>query len=184
MRRTNLTLFVSKFLFIEEKPFYTNIAMACSQGRDCSGVSLMRRIYLVMASCLALTACSQTAQQKFTRDLPAHHTVLPYSKQTLSVSGGCFPTRLLGVLSHIKRKTGRQPILTSGHRHGGKTGSYHRKCMAADIRIPGMSDQAIIAVARTAPGVGGIGRYCNGIVHVDVGPKRTWSHCGKRSRRG
>lgn len=144
----------------------------------------MRRIHLVMASCLALTACSQTTQQKFTRDLPAHHTVLPYSKQTLSVSGGCFPTRLLGVLSHIKQKTGRQPILTSGHRHGGNTGSYHRKCMAADIRIPGMSDQAIIAVARTAPGVGGIGRYCNGIVHVDVGPKRTWSHCGKRSRRG
>jgi uncharacterized protein YcbK (DUF882 family) len=145
----------------------------------------MKKIHLVMASCLALSACSQTTTEKFTKELPTHYSVLPYSKQTVAVKGNCFPTRLLGVLAHIKKRTGRQPILTSGHRHGGRSGSYHHKCMAADIRIPGLSDSAIIAAAKTAPGIGGIGRYCNGIIHVDVGPKRTWSHCGsgKRTRR-
>lgn len=143
----------------------------------------MKKIHFVLASCLALSACASTTSNRHTKELPSHYTVLPYSKQTTTVKGGCFPKKLLGVLAHIKQRTGRQPILTSGHRHGGKSGSYHRKCMAADFRLPGMSDQAIIAVARTAPGIGGIGRYCNGIIHVDVGPKRSWSHCGKRKRK-
>ena len=40
-----------------------------------------------------------------------------------------------------------------------------------------MTAAYIVAAARTAPGIGGIGRYCNGIVHVDIGPKRTWTYC-------
>ena len=58
--------------------------------------------------------------------------------------------------------------------------SQHSRCYAADIRVPGVSESRILAAARSAPGIGGIGRYCNGIVHVDVGPKRTWAHCGKK----
>jgi uncharacterized protein YcbK (DUF882 family) len=49
--------------------------------------------------------------------------------------------------------------------------------MAADIRVPGVSVNRIVAAARTAPHIGGIGTYCNGLVHVDVGPKRRWRHC-------
>ena len=100
-----------------------------------------------------------------------------YTLQRVSVKAGCFPHRLNLVLSHIARKTGRRPVVTSGHRHGGRRGSQHRTCMAADIRVPGVSVSRIVAAARTAPGIGGIGTYCNGIVHVDVGPKRRWRHC-------
>ena len=100
-----------------------------------------------------------------------------YTLQRVSVRATCFPERLSLVLSHVARKTGGRPVVTSGHRGGGRRGSQHRTCMAADIRVPGVSVSSIVAAARTAPGIGGIGTYCNGIVHVDVGPKRRWRHC-------
>lgn len=56
------------------------------------------------------------------------------------------------------------------------------KCLAADIHIPGVSVQRIIASARSAPAIGGIGTCCSGIVHVDVGPKRHWNYCGGLAR--
>lgn len=103
--------------------------------------------------------------------------ILAYAMQTPRVSANCFPGRLRAVLAHIARRTGRRPMVTSGLRHAGRRGSYHRKCMAADIRVPGVSVSRVVAAARSAPGIGGIGTYCNGIVHVDVGPRRRWFHC-------
>lgn len=103
-----------------------------------------------------------------------------YSIQTPRVRHRCFPGKLRAVLSHIARRVGRRPLVTSGHRSNGRRGSYHRKCLAADIRIPGVSVKRILAAARSAPAIGGVGTYCNGIVHVDVGPKRRWHHCGGR----
>jgi uncharacterized protein YcbK (DUF882 family) len=103
---------------------------------------------------------------------------LAYSLQTVSVRAGCFPPRLRGILTYIADKTGRRPLVTSGLRaHSGRSHSQHRNCAAADIRVPGVSEKTIIAIAAQAPGIGGIGRYCNGIIHVDVGPKRRWTHC-------
>jgi hypothetical protein len=101
-----------------------------------------------------------------------------YSIQTPRVRHRCFPGKLRGVLSHIARAVGRRLLVTSGHRSNGRRGSYHRKCLAADIRIPGVSVNRILAAAHSAPAIGGVGTYCNGIVHVDVGPKRRWHHCG------
>ncbi|WP_439625633.1 YcbK family protein [Shinella sp.] len=105
-----------------------------------------------------------------------------YTVQTTRVRHRCFPGKLRAVLSHIARQVGRRPLVTSGHRSNGRRGSYHRKCLAADIRIPGVSVKRIIAAARSAPAIGGIGTYCNGIVHVDVGPRRSWHHCGGLAR--
>jgi hypothetical protein len=103
---------------------------------------------------------------------------LAYTLQTVSVRASCFPPRLRGILAYIADKTGRRPLVTSGLRaHSGRSHSQHRHCAAADIRVPGVSDRTIIAIATQAPGIGGIGRYCNGIIHVDVGPKRRWTHC-------
>ena len=107
---------------------------------------------------------------------------LAYATHTPRVRHSCFPGRLHAVLAHIAAQTGRRPLVTSGHRSGGRRGSYHRKCLAADIRVPGVSVSRIIAAAKSAPGIGGIGTYCNGIVHVDVGPKRRWNYCGGRGR--
>lgn len=106
-----------------------------------------------------------------------HKETLAYSLQTVSVKANCFPPQLRGILSYIAAKTGRRPIVTSGFRARGRAHSQHRHCAAADIRVPGVSDRTIVAIAASAPGIGGIGRYCNGIVHVDIGPKRKWTYC-------
>ena len=97
-------------------------------------------------------------------------------------SAPMFSGQAHGGAVHIARQVGRRPLVTSGHRSNGRRGSYHRKCLAADIRIPGVSVSRIVAAARSAPAIGGIGTYCNGIVHVDVGPSRRWNYCGGLAR--
>lgn len=111
---------------------------------------------------------------------PAKSRSYYYAKQTPRVVDSCMPAKLLRILGHIRQQTGVKPVLTSGLRKGGRKRSQHRHCNAADIRVPGVSDRRVVAVARTAPGIGGIGTYCNGIIHVDIGPRREWRYCGKR----
>ena len=136
---------------------------------------------LAMAGLFALQSATTAVGQdnrRQTTQLPKYETRIAYTMQTVSVRAGCFPARLRAVLSHIAAKTGRRPMITSGFRpHPRRHVSLHGKCMAADIRIPGLSERTIIAAAKTAPGIGGIGSYCNGIIHVDVGPQRRWVDC-------
>lgn len=125
----------------------------------------------------ATTAVGQDGRRQ-TNNLPKHELRVAYTVQTVSVRASCFPERLRAVLSYIAAKTGRRPMITSGFRpHPRRHGSMHGKCLAADIRIPGVPERTIIAAAKSAPGIGGIGTYCNGIVHVDVGPQRQWVDC-------
>ncbi|MDE1159865.1 MAG: DUF882 domain-containing protein [Neorhizobium sp.] len=134
---------------------------------------------LTLAAPLSAMAGGTVAQKKtlttsFSHDYSAYYTV-----QRVSVQTNCFPDRLEAILKHIAIETGHKPMVTSGHRpHSGH--SQHNRCFAADIRVPGVSDKTILAAAASAPGIGGIGQYCNGIIHVDVGPKRTWNYCSKR----
>ncbi|MCC2608270.1 DUF882 domain-containing protein [Neorhizobium sp. Rsf11] len=144
----------------------------------------MRMIFRVALACLLAFGLNANAQAEagqsqkrrgssFKHDYSAFYTV-----QRVSVRTGCFPEKLGAILAHIAKQTGRKPMVTSGHRpHSGR--SQHSRCYAADIRVPGVSEKRILAAAATAPGIGGIGRYCNGIVHVDIGPKRTWAHCSR-----
>ncbi len=77
----------------------------------------------------------------------------------------------------------KKPIkVTSGYRTnsynrrvGGARGSFHKRGMAADIHCPGISTKDLASIAE---GIGfrGIGIYISqGFVHVDVGPKRSWT---------
>lgn len=141
----------------------------------------MRKIACAALAAVTLSGCvsSPTPMRKSHTadiDFPKGRTYY-YSAQTSSVTDACLPPRLLKVLGHIRERTGVRPVLTSGHRKHGRRGSMHRHCLAADIRVPGVRDSTVVAIARTAPGIGGIGRYCNGIVHVDVGPRREWTDC-------
>lgn len=146
----------------------------------------MRLFFRVALTCLVAASFAINAEAastskrrgtSFKHDYSAFYTV-----QRISVRTSCFPERLGAILAHIAQETGRKPVVTSGHRpRSGR--SQHSHCYAADIRVPGVSDRRIIAAAADAPGIGGIGQYCNGIIHVDVGPKRTWNYCGKRKRR-
>ncbi|MEK1930989.1 MAG: D-Ala-D-Ala carboxypeptidase family metallohydrolase [Pararhizobium sp.] len=144
----------------------------------------MRNLLWIALACLLTVSNFATADAKDGRarkvTLPAYSRSTAYAIQTVSVRTACFSPRLVGILAHIALKTGQRPLVTSGHRpRAHRAGSLHRLCQAADIRVPGVSESRILAAARTAPGIGGIGRYCNGIVHVDTGPRRQWVHCGR-----
>ncbi len=80
---------------------------------------------------------------------------------------------LLERLQALRNTLGRPVIINSGYRNpthneavGGSPNSYHLRGMAADIRVPGMSPQALAGAARLA-GFRGIITY-NTFVHVDV----------------
>lgn len=135
--------------------------------------------FAVLSGC-ALTSVQTGAENR--RLHQSHARDVHYSRQTSRVMIRCFPANLVGVLDHIQKVTGVRPVVTSGMRQHGRSHSEHRTCKAADIRVPGVSDRTVVAAARTAGGIGGIGVYCNGIVHVDVGPRREWAFCGDRKR--
>lgn len=140
----------------------------------------MRTLFLVaLASLITFSSAIAADSQKRRGNLFKHDYSAAYTLQRVSVRASCFPTKLRAILAHIAAQTGRKPMVTSGHRpRSGR--SQHSHCYAADIRVPGVSERKILAAAATAPGIGGIGRYCNGIVHVDIGPQRRWAHCGRR----
>lgn len=145
----------------------------------------MRIIFRVALFCLltlGLNVAAEAGENQNRRSTSFKHDYSAFfTVQRISVRTSCFPEKLGAILAHIARATGHKPMVTSGHRpHSG--GSQHSHCYAADIRVPGVSERAILAAAASAPGIGGIGRYCNGIVHVDVGPKRQWAYCGGRKR--
>ncbi|CAD7052052.1 peptidase M15 [Pseudorhizobium endolithicum] len=139
---------------------------------------------VALASLLAFSVSGVAvaeSNQKRRGNIFKHDYSAAYTVQRVSVRTGCFPTKLKAILAHIAVQTGHKPMVTSGHRpRSGR--SQHSHCYAADIRVPGVPEKRILAAAASAPGIGGIGRYCNGIVHVDIGPKRRWAHCGRKKR--
>ena len=98
--------------------------------------------------------------------------------------------RLSQLLRKVESHFGRRVHITSGcrskahnHRVGGARKSLHLKCMAADIKVAKVSKEKLKRFLRTLPNHGGIGTYCNkSIVHIDVGPRRSW-HYGCKKRR-
>jgi uncharacterized protein YcbK (DUF882 family) len=84
-------------------------------------------------------------------------------------------TRLCG----MSRALGPVTVVSGCRKHGSKQAphSYHkvsRGCKAADVVIPGVKRSAIMRYWGENGG-GGTGSYNNQrIVHVDVGPSRTW----------
>jgi uncharacterized protein YcbK (DUF882 family) len=96
-------------------------------------------------------------------------------------SSGLRP-KLRMALAQISAHYGRPVQITSGCRStrsnrmaGGRKGSFHVRCMAADIRVPGVGERQLLAYVKRLGVVGGVGTYCgNSIVHIDVGPKRQW----------
>ena len=137
---------------------------------------MLFRVALTFLLTLSLALPAAAADKKTRKTFLKHSYTAAYGVQRPSVKVSCFPPKLQNILVHISKTTGRKLVITSGMRpHSGT--SQHHHCNAADFRIPGVSEKKILAAARSAPGIGGVGRYCNGIVHVDVGPRRSWAHC-------
>jgi hypothetical protein len=54
--------------------------------------------------------------------------------------------------------------------------------MAADIKLAGVAEGTLLRFVSRLPDRGGVGIYCrNSIVHVDVGPRRSWQQGCNRS---
>lgn len=64
------------------------------------------------------------------------------------------------------------------------TKSLHIARKAVDFKIAGVSKFEVAKYVRKHRLAGGVGLYCNSIVHVDVGRRRDWNWCGgvKRTR--
>ncbi|MEP7241894.1 MAG: D-Ala-D-Ala carboxypeptidase family metallohydrolase [Devosia sp.] len=97
----------------------------------------------------------------------------------------CFTPRLRVAIAGLESRFGRRVVVTSGYRDpwhnftvGGKDDSYHMKCMAADIMIPGVSKSSLIAAAYRSSLVGGLGCYPGRtFIHIDVRIRpRGWGH--------
>jgi uncharacterized protein YcbK (DUF882 family) len=88
----------------------------------------------------------------------------------------CLAPQLRFAIAAIEGRFGRKVVVSSGYRDpshnadvGGADDSYHMKCMAADIFIPGVSKSSLIAVAYRERLVGGLGCYPGRqFIHIDV----------------
>lgn len=103
-------------------------------------------------------------------------------KQTERVVTDCFPSDLKTVIARMTRHFGSPVIVTSGYRSGGRRGSLHRSCRAADVQIAGVRPSQIIAFAQQQNEIGGIGSYRHTrSIHIDVREQKM-SWYGSRGR--
>ena len=125
-------------------------------------------------------------------NVPTLTSYASYSVANDRVSTKCFPGQLRKILGQVHHRFGKKPEVSSGYRSaaynrriGGARGSYHTRCLAADIKVRGVDKYVLAKYIRSLPGRGGVGVYgCRGIVHVDVGPRRNWHRPCRKRRRG
>ena len=93
-----------------------------------------------------------------------------------SVNAFCLTPKLRFLIWEFEGHFGKKVVMHSGYRDnhnnaaaGGADNSYHKKCMAADISIPGVDKARMIQLAMRTQGVGGLGCYPGRqFIHVDV----------------
>ncbi|MBY0611858.1 MAG: DUF882 domain-containing protein [Beijerinckiaceae bacterium] len=102
-----------------------------------------------------------------------------FEKQVDTVELACIKPEVMEIVKRAGQFFRAVPIVTSGFRARGRRGSLHRRCMAVDFVVPGVSTQTLASYLRSQPDSGGVGTYCNTrSVHIDIGEKRNWGYCG------
>jgi uncharacterized protein YcbK (DUF882 family) len=93
---------------------------------------------------------------------------------------------LIELIGRIQARIGQPLQVLSGYRsaesnrllrrtrRGVARNSLHMAGMAVDFVVPGMPARTLGQIARHC-GAGGLGIYRSGFVHVDSGPRRSWS---------
>lgn len=137
-------------------------------------ISKIARPFLAaVISCALLAGCASLGGFDAARNYDKKYGLhVEHSK----VNTFCLLPKLRYVLWKAEMRFGRPVVVTSGFRNpihnymvGGAWGSYHQKCMAADIFIPGVSKSKLIAFMRSQSQVGGMGCYPGRkFIHVDV----------------
>lgn len=87
----------------------------------------------------------------------------------------CLPPVLKAILVKISDKYGAVKVTSTWRPPWrARRGSYHKRCEAMDVRVPGVRPRSVLEWARTLPEVGGHKVYWNGLIHIDTGPRRPW----------
>jgi len=108
-------------------------------------------------------------------------------KQRETVDTACLKPKLVRMLKQVERHFGERLVVTSGYRSPaynkkvrGAEKSQHMYCAAVDVHMPGVTKFELARYVRALPGRGGVGTYCHGAIHIDVGPERDWNwKCGR-----
>jgi uncharacterized protein YcbK (DUF882 family) len=142
----------------------------------------MRRIILALLCAATLSACSLS---------PGRDPYAGYQQNfgTYVANSGvntfCLVPNLRLAIWSIESFFRKRVVVSSGYRDpwhnadvGGKDDSYHMKCMAADLFIPGVDKSRLIAYAYRNPLIGGLGCYPGRVfIHIDVRQRpRGWGH--------
>lgn len=140
------------------------------------------RLFVLALTTMAMLAGCATAP----RDLYA-----PYSTNfgtyvaNRGVETFCLVPPLRIAIASLEAHFGRKVVVSSGYRDpqhnarvGGQDDSFHMKCMAADIFIPGVDKRRLIAAAYREGLIGGLGCYPGRtFIHIDVRSRpRGWTH--------
>lgn len=140
----------------------------------------MRLFLLALTAAVVLTGCATSPRNLYAQ----YKTDFGMYVQHSEVSTFCFAPQLRFAISALESKLGRKAVVSSGYRSpwhnsdvGGADGSYHTKCMAADIFFPGISKSQVIAAAYRERLVGGLGCYPGrNFIHIDVRSRpRGWN---------
>lgn len=102
---------------------------------------------------------------------------------------GCIAknSRLMSAIRKVHDKYGKTVGIDSAYRSpaynkgvGGAEKSYHMRCQAVDILVPGVSKDALRVYVRSLPEIGGVGIYNQASIHIDTGPVRNWDWRGRK----
>ena len=140
----------------------------------------MGSILLVLAVAALLAGCATAPRNLYAGYSTNFGTYVANS----GVETFCLAPKLRVAIASIENRFRRKVVVTSGYRNpfhnadvGGADNSYHTKCMAADIFIPGISKRDLIATAYRNDLVGGLGCYPGrNFIHIDVRDRpRGWN---------
>jgi uncharacterized protein YcbK (DUF882 family) len=140
----------------------------------------MRLFLLALACVVTLAACATAPRNLYAPYKTSFGMYIAHSE----VNTFCLSPKLRFAIAAIEGRLGRKVVVNSGYRDpnhnsevGGSDNSYHMKCMAADIFIPGVSKRSLIAVAYRERLVGGLGCYpSRQFIHIDVRDRpRGWN---------
>ncbi len=140
----------------------------------------MRLIILVLACTAMLAGCAVAPRNLYAGYTQNFGTFVA----NRGVDTFCLAPQLRFAIAALEGRFGRKVVVSSGYRDpqhnasvGGKDDSYHMKCMAADIFIPGVDKRRLIAAAYRERLIGGLGCYPGRtFIHIDVRDRpRGWS---------
>ena len=83
----------------------------------------------------------------------------------------CLPPRMREILKAISTEYGRVSVVSTTTvntgNHNKAREKLHHDCLAVDFRVDNADPKVVLAFLRLQPGMGGLGHYKNGVIHMD-----------------